>query len=412
MSASTEALPPAVVGSGAAARRVAWPRGPVLGWDSFVPRGGRWLDGVQSLAEVRPVTSGRAAICLALEALALPADSRVLVPTYHCPTMIAPVRRVGLEPCFYGIRADGLPDLAGITPDPRCRAMLVSHFFGIAQSLAEVRAWCDRHGIALIEDCAHALYGRAGERSVGAWGDLATASLTKFLPVAEGGLLGAATRRFALPPLRRQGLRAELKGWLDVVETAVAHGRLAGPGWLLAPLFALKRRRGAIPVAAAGAPGDPADGPSEESMALQCDLGRVEATMLAASRALLACLPRARAIARRQRHYAAYQRRFAACPGARALQPADAATLCQAAPYVFPLWVDAPEPVYARARALGLPVFRWDRIWPGTPGALAGDQGPLWSHHVLQLACHQSLSEREVERIADLLADAMKGPSS
>ncbi|MBV8379798.1 MAG: DegT/DnrJ/EryC1/StrS aminotransferase family protein [Paucibacter sp.] len=380
-----------------------WPRGPVLGWDSFIPRRGPWLAGVQGLPQVRLVTSGRAAICLALESLALPAGSRVLVPTYHCPTMVAPLRLAGLEPQFYGIGADGLPDLDGIAVEAGCRAMLVSHFFGLAQSLAAVRAWCDRHGIVLIEDCAHALYGLAGERTVGAWGDLATASLTKFLPVAEGGLLASATRAVAAPRLSAQGTRAQLKGWVDVLELAVRHRRLAGLRWLLAPVFALKSRRKPQP----GVDDEAGMPQSEASMTIQCDLGRVQAAMLGASRALLRCLPRSRSIGQRQRNYAAYQARFFACQGARSLQPADEATLRNAAPYVFPLWVESPEPVYARARALGLPVFRWDRLWPGTP-KLPGDQGPLWSHHVLQLACHQSLSVADVERIADLLIEAME----
>ena len=380
-----------------------WPRGPVLGWDSFIPRRGPWLPGVQGQPQVRLVTSGRAAICIALESLALPAGSRVLVPTYHCPTMIAPVRLAGLEPQFYGIGADGLPDLAHIQVGPSVRAMLVSHFFGLAQSLAAVRAWCDRHDIVLIEDCAHALYGLAGERTVGAWGDLATASLTKFLPVAEGGLLASATRAVPAPRLSPQGLRAQLKGWVDVLEVAVQHRRLAGLRWLLAPIFAIKSRNRPRPTSA----DEQGPAPTEAAMIEHCDLGRVETAMLGASRALLRCLPRSRAIGRRQRNYATYQARFFACQGARSLQPADEATLRNAAPYVFPLWVEAPEPVYARARALGLPVFRWDRVWPGTP-QLPDDLGPLWSHHVLQLACHQSLSVADVERIAELLIDAME----
>ncbi|MBK9574239.1 MAG: DegT/DnrJ/EryC1/StrS family aminotransferase [Rhodoferax sp.] len=46
----------------------------------------------------------------------------------------------------------------------------------------------------MIEDCAHCFFGQAGERPIGAWGDFATASLTKFFPVPEGGLLASSSR--------------------------------------------------------------------------------------------------------------------------------------------------------------------------------------------------------------------------
>ena len=47
----------------------------------------------------------------------------------------------------------------------------------------------------------------------------------------------------------------------------------------------------------------------------------------------------------------------------------------------------------------GMPVFRWDRIWPGTPGS-RHDEGPRWSQHVLQLLCHQDLSAADIRQVA------------
>ena len=57
-----------------------------------------------------------------------------------------------------------------------------------------------------------------------------------------------------------------------------------------------------------------------------------------------------------------------------------------------------------------MPVFRWDRLWPGVP-ALAGDQGRLWSHHVLQLACHQDLSDAHLDRLVAALLRLFKSPA-
>jgi perosamine synthetase len=69
------------------------------------------------------------------------------------------------------------------------------------------------------------------------------------------------------------------------------------------------------------------------------------------------------------------------------------------APYVFPLWVDDADRVYQALRNEGVPVFRWDQIWPDTPH-LAHDVGADWSRHVLQLLCHQDLDEIDIRRSA------------
>jgi hypothetical protein len=70
----------------------------------------------------------------------------------------------------------------------------------------------------------------------------------------------------------------------------------------------------------------------------------------------------------------------------------------QAVPYVFPVWFDRADEVYAGLRAEGLPVFRWDRVWPGTP-RLEGDHGLAWSHQVLQFLCHQDLNAVDIRYI-------------
>jgi dTDP-4-amino-4,6-dideoxygalactose transaminase len=141
------------------------------------------------LARRQYTTSGRSAIFLALEALGIGAGDLVLVPSYHCPTMIAPVVTLGAKPLFYPIDDDGSPSRTWLdTLDTTgVRALLVAHFFGLPQPMALLRRWCDGRGVLLVEDCAHALFGRSDGHPVGSWGDAAIASLTKFLPVNEGG---------------------------------------------------------------------------------------------------------------------------------------------------------------------------------------------------------------------------------
>jgi dTDP-4-amino-4,6-dideoxygalactose transaminase len=377
------------------------PRTPLLDWSSFA--GARRLTGVNcidDIAESCLTTSGRAAIYLALLQLRLDPGSLVLVPTYHCPTMVAPVILAGLRVAYFGIGADGLPQLDTIDTAiaARAKAMLVSHYFGLAHSLSEVRQWCDAQQIALIEDCAHCYFGDAGERPVGTWGDFATASLSKFFPVPEGGVLASARRTIAAPHLKPPGIRSELKAWADVLESAVTFGRLTGTRWLLARLFAIKKQ-----ISRSTDAGPQEESPAPPDMMLACDMGRISQAPASTAVALQKVLPRGRIIARRRANYAAYARHFRQIDGAFPLCP-DLTD--DSVPYVFPLWVNDAERVYHSLRALALPVFRWDRIWPDTP-ALANDVGPSWSQHVLQLLCHQDLSEADVTRTARATLDLL-----
>lgn len=372
------------------------PKRPVLDWADFVGARQPNLPSVADLPHRQLTTSGRAAIYHALKLANPEPGSAVLVPTYHCPTMIAPVVLLGLEPIFYPIDDQGLPALELISDADARRAncLLAPHYFGITRSFAHLRQWCDATDTLLLEDCAHAFYGMAGERAVGAWGDYAITSLTKFFPILEGGLLASATRPIPALSLAPQTLKAELKGIFDISHMATAHGRLKGLGLFVDMLRGGRGRGGPksaeqTPVAAQAS----APAPNTSTSMHDSDMARVGSAPLASTRWLTAHLPQHQACTHRQRLFARYADALSSLPGAR---PLHAALPTHTAPYAYPLWVDDAERVYHTLRVAGVPVYRWDRRWPGTPN-LAGDQGPLWSTHVLQLLCHQSLTVDEAD---------------
>ena len=222
-----------------------WPKRPVLAWRSFFPAGRLTLPSLGDIADRAYTSSGRAALLAAFGQMNLPPGSRVLVPSYHCPTMVAPVVQAGLVPVFYPIGPDGLPKLEDIAPTDleRTGAMVVAHLFGLSRSLQAVQDWCRAREILLVEDCAHSYFGWAGDRPVGQWGDYAIGSLTKFFPVGEAGLLASAHHPLRPLGLSAPGWRQQLKGVVDVVELAHSHGRLRGIGHLAAPLLRMKVRR-------------------------------------------------------------------------------------------------------------------------------------------------------------------------
>ncbi|MFH1044635.1 MAG: aminotransferase class I/II-fold pyridoxal phosphate-dependent enzyme, partial [Pseudomonadota bacterium] len=74
---------------------------------------------------------------------------------------------------------------------PRTRAILVVHYGGIPASLAAIRAIAERHGIAVIEDAAHALGARYAGLPIGSHSEYAVYSLQaiKHLTTVDGGML-------------------------------------------------------------------------------------------------------------------------------------------------------------------------------------------------------------------------------
>ena len=74
---------------------------------------------------------------------------------------------------------------------PRTKAVCAVHYAGYPAAVDRLKALCDEHGIALIEDVAHAPSATLGGRKLGTWGLAGAFSFfsNKVLSVGEGGLL-------------------------------------------------------------------------------------------------------------------------------------------------------------------------------------------------------------------------------
>src|SRR5262249_56503234 len=74
---------------------------------------------------------------------------------------------------------------------PRTRAIVVVHYAGVGCDMDAILALAGRHGIPVIEDNAHGLFGRRDGRRLGSLGALATLSFheTKNVTCGEGGAL-------------------------------------------------------------------------------------------------------------------------------------------------------------------------------------------------------------------------------
>jgi dTDP-4-amino-4,6-dideoxygalactose transaminase len=141
------------------------------------------------------LSSGTAALHLAYLAAGVGAGDEVIVPSFTFVAAANAALYCGATPVFAEIVSRKRPSLdvedveRRITP--RTRAVTVVHFAGYAAAAGRLRDLCDTHGLALIEDAAHAPDANLEGRKLGTWGLAGAFSFfsNKVLSAGEGGLL-------------------------------------------------------------------------------------------------------------------------------------------------------------------------------------------------------------------------------
>jgi dTDP-4-amino-4,6-dideoxygalactose transaminase len=361
------------------------------------------------------VTSGRVAIGLALRALRVDAGDTVLVPAYHSPSMIPPVHWCGAQVVFYRVHADTSVDIDDVAAkiaartDGRVKAIMATHFFGVPQDLAPLRALCDRHGIGLIEDCAHCFFGERNGVQIGSTGDYAIGSSMKFYPIYEGGCL--VSHRHPLDArLRAAGAGFEAKAALGALEASFAYGRMGGLRAALAlPLRAKSVLWGALKSRgrkAGGAAGEAAVSlaPSSSDSSFSFDPRWADKRSSWFSRLTMRYASRARIVARRRSHYLALQQALAGLPGCR---PLFAALPDGACPWVFPLLAERPEALFEHLHAAGVPMVRFGAtLWPGVDETVCANSVAL-GRRLIAFPCHQELSAAELAWLSATIRQAL-----
>jgi len=369
------------------------PIAPVLSAASLRRVRGPGLPSVLEAGAARCVTSGRVAIALALRAMGVQPGDRVLVPAWHSPSMIPPVLWRGAVQVFYRVGADGAADIEDIVAKlGGARVLMVTHYFGFPQDLERLRTLCDRHGMQLLEDCAHAFIGSHAGRPLGSFGDYAIASTMKFLPAYEGGLLVSARHDLATVALQPAGVAFEAKIALNSLERGFEYGRLALLRALLWPALALKdalrKPRGASTGPA------PALAPSSSDSSFTLDPAWIDKRSSLFARVLLRLSSTTRIATLRRAHYLRLDAALRGLPGIRPLYPALPDGVC---PWAYPLLVDDADGLAARLGAAGVPVLRFGRpLWQGVDAATCANAAHL-SAHVLALPCHQELRPSELD---------------
>lgn len=379
------------------------PIAPILSASSFRRAGrGERLPSVLDAGSARFVTSGRVAIALALREMQAGPGDTVLVPAWHSPSMVPPVLWRGATPVFYRVGPRGEADLADIEAKAEnAKVLMVTHFFGFHQDLAALRALCDRHGMGLLEDCAHAFIGEHGGRPIGAWGDYAVASSMKFFPIYEGGVLVSSRHALDGVALRSAGAAFEAKIALNSLERGFDYGRLPA---VRAALWLPMALKSALWRLRAGKPA-PALAPSSSDSSFDFDPGWVDKRSSLFARAMLRLASPSRIAALRRANWLRLHQALRGLPG---MQPMFDTLPDGVCPWVYPLLADDAPRLSARLSAAGVPVVGFGRpLWPGVDAGVCPNAARL-SASVLSLPCHQELREQELDWMIATVTKALQ----
>jgi len=177
--------------------------------------------------------NGTVAIQLALEALDIGAYDEVIVPGMTWQATAAAVLDVNavpiltdIEPDTWCIDADAIE--AAITK--RTKAVIIVHLYGAMPDIARIRRICKKHGLFLIEDCAHQHGAFWKGKGVGSFGDVGCFSFqeSKVLSSGEGGFNTTQNKRLfeRLYSLRNCG-----RGWMDNMKHSIQSGNYRLTEW-------------------------------------------------------------------------------------------------------------------------------------------------------------------------------------
>ena len=198
------------------------------GWLSLRPTGPRFeelLADFVGVPHAAAVSSGTAGLHLCVRVAGVGPGDEVITSPYSFAASANCVIYEGATPVFADIdphtyNLDPAAVEAAVTE--RTKAVVAVDIFGYPCELDELRAICDRHGLALIEDACEALGTEYKGARLGSHGHPAVFAFypNKQMTTAEGGAIttGSAEEHELFVSLRNQG-RLETSSWLQ-------HGRL------------------------------------------------------------------------------------------------------------------------------------------------------------------------------------------
>lgn len=142
------------------------------------------------------VSSGTAALKVAMTALGVGPGDEVIVPAFTFIASIGAVVQLGAIPVFAEVdRSLNIdPDDVETRITERTRAIMPVHFSGVACRMDRIMDLAAQRNVTVVEDCAQSCGAEYGGRPVGSWGHAGAYSLqlNKIITAGEGGMVTVA----------------------------------------------------------------------------------------------------------------------------------------------------------------------------------------------------------------------------
>lgn len=148
------------------------------------------------------VSSGTAALTVALASAGIGAGDEVIMPTFTFVASFESILALGAVPILVDIddtlTLDPKAVEAAITEKTKC--VMPVHMCGSMADLKALKSICDKHNLILLEDACQALGGTYEGKPLGSYGDLGCFSFdyVKTITCGEGGAIITNNKKFAL----------------------------------------------------------------------------------------------------------------------------------------------------------------------------------------------------------------------
>ncbi len=153
-------------------------------------------------AHCQLVSSGTAALTVALAAAGVGAGDEVIMPTFTFVASFESILMLGAIPVLVDIddtlTLDPAAVEAAITPNTKC--VMPVHMCGSMADLGALKAICDKHKLLLLEDACQAIGGTYEGKPLGSYGDLGCFSFdyVKTITCGEGGGIITNSEKYKL----------------------------------------------------------------------------------------------------------------------------------------------------------------------------------------------------------------------
>ena len=338
------------------------------------------------------VSSGYAAILLALKEENISHGDEVLIPAYHCTDLVEPILDMQATPVFYEVNEDVTINIEDIGKQVtvNTKAILVPHFFGVMQNISQMRQSNELlSNMCVIEDYAHAFFLQAPLEYME--GNYIVGSLTKFFPTFDGGVL-IARKAIKNTPISLSAIQ-ELKSLYNVMHLATQYGRLKWIAWLFGLMSYLREQSSE----------SENESPANHADAQLSHLDNQNIEIFAASKVSNYIIDHSdfrKIVEKRKQNYSYLLNQL------KDEKNLDLSFNCRDSdfiPYMVVAKLKQAEKHHPLLIRKNLPIWRWEHIYPSQY-----DIAKEHSKSIIQIPCHQQLSTEELSALVSDIKECIK----